>query len=121
MAATNPGHQQNAFSALNDYAALAAQIQSVLSTIAVLKQREATHAYSAIYVATATYALNSDGTPGSQDVSPVSGHPMVGQAVAATDVSGFVGYVVNDLYNFLTGVSGPTTADRRPAINGMLP
>jgi hypothetical protein len=121
MSVVNPGRQQNAFSAINDYAALAAQINSILSTIAVLKQREATHAYSVVYNATATYTLNADGTPGSQDGSPTSGHPMVGQYVSATDVSGFVGYIVNDLYNFLTGVAGPTTADRRPAITGMLP
>ena len=64
MATNNPGLQVNAFQALNSYAALAAQINNVLSTIATLKQAEAAHAYSVIYANTATYAVNPDGSPG---------------------------------------------------------
>lgn len=121
MATNNPGLQVNAFQALNSYAALAAQINNVLSTIATLKQAEAAHAYSVIYANTATYAVNPDGSPGAQDSSPNLSHPMSGQYISANQVDGFVGYVVNDLYNFLTGVAGPTVSDRRPAITGMLP
>ena len=121
MGLTNPGLQQNAFGALHDYAALAAQLSSVLATCAALKQREATHAYSDLYRNTATYTVNPDGTPGAEDVTPVLTHPMVGQPVSSSDVDGFVGYVVNDIYDFLTGVAGPTVADRRPALAGMLP
>lgn len=121
MSLVNPGTQANAFSALQDYANLAAQLNSILSILASMKQREATHAYSTQYANTATYTVNADGTPGSQDGTPNSAHPMVGTYLTSNEVSGFVGYVVNDLYNFLTGVSGPTVADRRPAIYGMLP
>ena len=119
--AQNPGRQGNAYQALVDYSQLAQTVWSVLQTIADLKQREATHAYSTIYSNTQTYATNSDGTPGSTDATPNSAHPMVGTYISANDIQGFSGYVVNDLYNFLTGVSGPTVADRRPAIKGMLP
>lgn len=118
---SNPGRQGNAFLALNDYAALAQQVSNILMTVTDLKQRESTHAYSTIYNNTSTYALNLDGTPGATDSNPVPSHPMSGTYLAANDVNGFVGYVVNDLYNFLMGISGPTVADRRPAIKGMLP
>lgn len=118
---TKPGRQGNAYQALSDYSALAQQISNILTTITDLKYREQVHAYSTIYANTTTYSLNADGTAGSVDSNPDSSHPMSGSYLSANDVNGFVGYVVNDLYNFLTGVVGPTTADRRPAIKGMLP
>lgn len=117
----NPGKQQNAVVALGDYTTLAIQLRAALTTLADLKQRESEHAYMDQYHNTATYALNSDGSAGAGDAVPDSAHPMIGQSISADDVQGFVGYVVNDLYDFLTGVAGPTVADRRPAIFGMLP
>jgi hypothetical protein len=117
----NPGRQGNAYQALGDYVALAQQVSNLLQAIIDLRARESANAYSATYSNTATYALNTDGTPGAQDVSPVHSNPMTGTYLSANFVSGFTGYVVNDLFNFLTGVSGPTVADRRPAIKNMLP
>lgn len=115
-----PGTQANAQLALREYSELARQIWSLLQSLSDMKQREATHGYSAIFQNTATYSLNPDGTPGSSDATPNTSHPMVGTYHSANDYQGFSGYVVNDLYNFLIGVSGPTVADRRPAIQGML-
>jgi hypothetical protein len=117
----NPGRQGNAYSALNDYAALALQVSNLLQSIIDLRNRESANAYSTIYSNTATYALNSDGTPGTQDGTPNHANPMIGTYLSANYVTGFTGYIVNDLFNFLTGVSGPTVADRRPAIKNMLP
>lgn len=117
----NPGYQTNAIAILNDYVTLAQNLSNMLQIITDLKLREANHAYSTIFAATATYSVNADGTAGAQDATPTSNHPMVGTSITDSEVQGFVGYIVNDLYNFLTGVAGPTVADRRPAIKGMLP
>jgi hypothetical protein len=119
--ATNPGTSTNAGNALRDYANLASQIRTILAAIIDLKNREANQAYSEAYANTRTYALNPDGTAGAEDATPVHSNPMVGTYLSVDDVNGFVGYVVNDLYNFMTGVAGPTVADRRPALYGMLP
>jgi hypothetical protein len=117
----NPGTQQDAAQALADYVNLANQIRGILSILADLKGREQEAAYSTLYANTKTYSLNPDGTAGAEDPTPVPANPMVGTSLSVQDVNGFVGYVVNDLHSFLTGVAGPTVADRRPAIYGMLP
>jgi hypothetical protein len=118
---SNPGTAHHASAALNDYSSLAAQLRNILAVLADLKGREAEHAYSLIYENTRTYALNPDGTAGPEDPTPVPENPMVGTVISYRETQGFAGYVVNDLYNFLTGVAGPTVADRRPAIYGLLP
>lgn len=117
----NANLNDNARKALIAYSNLASQISNILVTLADLKQREANHAYSTIYQNISTYTVNADGTIGATDTDPNHDHPMTGSYVTSNQVSGFVGYVVNDLYNFLTGVSGPAVADRRPAIYGILP
>jgi hypothetical protein len=117
----DPGRQGNAYTALNDYAALAVQVSNILQMIADLKSREAANNYSDIYRNTETYTLNPDGTPGNKDPDPIPSHPMTGTYLSQDYVLGFTGYVVNDLFDFLTGVAGPTVADRRPAIKNMLP
>jgi len=119
--ASTPGTQSLALGAVNDYIALSRQVNNVLLAIVDLKSREASLNYSGMFSATATYAVNADGTPGSADGTPNPAHPMQGYSLSANQINGFVGYVVNDLFNFLTGVSGPTVADRRPAIHGVLP
>lgn len=117
----NPGTSQNASQALRSYCDLALQMRNVLSALADLKSREAEHGYSTLYNNTPTYALNPDGTPGAADPAPVHTNPMIGTSLSVETVDGFVGYIVNDLYSFMTGVSGPAVADRRPALYGMLP
>lgn len=111
--------QNNAFSALNDYVNLAQQMWNIFLRVQELKQREANHAYSVIYANTQTYNPNPDGTIGATDSTPNTSHPMVGTTTSSSQINGFVGYMVNDYYNMITGVA-VTTADRRPAIMGML-
>lgn len=117
----NPGTQQNAMSALGEYQNLASLLNNILAITANLKQREVVNNYSTQYSNTTTYALNPDGSAGAADAAPVHTNPMVGTFVSHDDVTGFTGYIVNDLYDFLTGAAAPAKADRRPAIYGMLP
>jgi hypothetical protein len=117
----NQGKRTNADLCIRDCSALAQEIWGILQKLDGMKQREAHHAYQEMFNNTPTYALNPDGSAGAADAVPDPTHPMEGQTVSANDLQGFTGYVVNDLYNFLTGVPGPTVADRRPAIAGMLP
>ena len=68
-----------------------------------------------------TYALNTDGSQGATDASPNTSHPIVGKDVAAADLSAFIGYGLNDFITFVEGTGAVTQADRRPALNKLLP
>jgi hypothetical protein len=120
MPVTNPGTAPNAFATLSDWQSIAQQMWNLYMTCKTMQQRQQQHAYVALYQATSTYTVNADGTPGANDVTPNNAHPMVGTYLTANEVSGFDGYGVNEFVNF---VEGNTTlvADRRPAIQQMLP
>lgn len=121
MAMTNPGTQPNAFNALTDFQALASQFWALYVDCKTMFQRQAQHNYTAIYNATSTYALNADGSPGAADGSPNNAHPMAGTYITANQVTGFDGYAVNDFIAFVEGTGAPSQADRRLAIQQMLP
>lgn len=116
----NPGLQGNAYAALNDYAALATQFWNLYMACKTMQQRQTQHNYTAIYNATTTYTLNADGSPGANDVTPNNAHPMVGTYITANEVSGFEGYGIDNFISFIEN-GAVATADRRPAIQQMLP
>jgi hypothetical protein len=116
----NPGTQQNAINTLTDWVNLANQFWSLYTACKTMYQRQAQHGYVALYNATSTYAVNADGSPGATDGSPNNAHPMQGTYLTANQISGFDGYAVNHFIDFVEG-NAVATADRRPAIQQMLP
>ena len=117
---TNPGIQDNAFAMIALKQDAARAFWNLYIVCKTLQQQELQHGYSTTYSTTATYVLNSDGSPGSVDGTPDPTHPMVGHYLSANAIQGFQGYCVNDFINFVEN-GAVATADRRVAIQQMLP
>ena len=111
----------NAITFISELQSFAAQLKLLLVTASDIQDRQTINNYTANFAAMQTYTLNADGTQGNTDVIPVATHPIVDVHVSSSELSGALGYGVNDFVSFMTG-SGPVSqSDRRSAIGALLP
>lgn len=111
--------QQDTIAYAQALGALAAQIESVYEQALALQAQQTAHDYVSKFNATATYALNADGSVGTADGSPNTANPMVGINVSATAMSAFIGYGVGDFVSWFTG-GAPAQTDRRSVTGALL-
>lgn len=100
---------------------LAGTLKSALQQAQDLQQSQTDNDYVSKLNASATYALNADGSAGTADGSPNTANPIAGLNISAVNYSAFIAYGLNDLITFLTGTGSVATADRRTIFGKLLP
>jgi hypothetical protein len=109
---------------LTDLVGLAQTLAAFLSEAQAIIQQYNVDGLAAIFAGMNTTALNADGTLGTPDVTPVSGHVIdtryysgVNFPVAATTLAAIVS-MVNDVNTYLGGAAGVAQNSEAPALIG---
>lgn len=112
--------QANALAAIADLKTIVQAFNNLHWLCKQFAERQTEDDYVSTWNAQATYAVNADGSQGATDSVPNTAHPIVGQGVSAGALSTAVGYLCNDFVSFVENGT-PSQADRRPAIDALLP
>lgn len=90
------------------------QLRADLKSAQLLSERITKGNFEGVWNVLPTYAVNSDGTAGQTDTTPVTTHPTAIFNVSPNDMSIFAN-TVNDFISFMTNGT-PTQSDRESVI-----
>lgn len=106
--------QTRALNAANSLMAIAQQLSALRATVNQFVTQYNSEGYSTVWSNLGTCAQNSDGSLGTADGSPTSGHPInvgtytsLNKAVSATQLTGGV-TMIEQLQNFFTNAAVTT-------------